>query len=170
MATDYELFYRENRHGPGEPTKEFVTFFDTYDLTKAKVLDVGCGQGRDALFIAQHGHIVTAIDLSPSGIKDLTSDATKKGLEISTHVIDVREYQSKSKFDIILIDRTLHMLSLEHRRTTLMNLLTLSRCGSHLLIADEKSNIPDYKIILEESTIDWTITMNKRGFLFALRE
>lgn len=170
MATDYEIFYRENRHGLGEPTKEFVAFFDAYDRTKAKVLDVGCGQGRDALFIAQLGHIVTAIDLSPSGLRDLKSDAIKEGLEISTQLIDVRDYESKSEFDIILIDRTLHMLSLEHRRTTLTNLLTLSRHGSHLLIADEKSNIPDFINVLKESAIDWIITMNKRGFLFALRE
>jgi len=55
MAFDYEKYYRENRHGLGEPTKEFVAFFDDFDRDGASVLDVGCGQGRDALFIARKG-------------------------------------------------------------------------------------------------------------------
>ena len=55
MTTDYEQFYRENPHGLGEPTREFVAFFDTYDRAQASVLDVGCGQGRDALFVARLG-------------------------------------------------------------------------------------------------------------------
>jgi len=52
MVFDYEKYYRENRHGLGEPAKKFVAFFDAYDRKGAKVLDVGCGQGRAALFLA----------------------------------------------------------------------------------------------------------------------
>ena len=170
MATDYEKFYQENRNGLGKPTAEFVTFFDEYSFTATKVLDVGCGQGRDALFIARLGHVVTAIDLSPTGIRDLELDAHTEGLAIVTEVNDIRHYKSTSKFEIILIDRTLHMLAKEDRRTTLINLLTLSKSGSHLLIADEKSNIPEFKEVLKKSAINWTIDMDKRGYLFAHRE
>lgn len=89
MATDYEKFYRENRHGLGEPTKEFVDFFKEYDQASANVLDIGCGQGRDALFIARLGHIVTAIDLSPTGICDLQKEAELEGLAIVAEVCDI---------------------------------------------------------------------------------
>lgn len=170
MATDYEKFYQENRNGLGKPTAEFVTFFDEYSCAAAKVLDIGCGQGRDALFIARLGHIVTAIDLSPTGIRDLELDARKEGLNIITEVSDIRHYKSTSKFEVILIDRTLHMLTKGDRRTTLVSLLTLSKSGSHLLIADEKSNIPEFKEVLKSSAINWTIDMDKKGYLFAHRE
>lgn len=89
MATDYEKYYQDIPHGLGDPTKEFVTFFTTYNARSSKVLDVGCGQGRDALFIARLGHEVTAVDLSPTGIRDLISDANSEGLSITGVVADI---------------------------------------------------------------------------------
>jgi tellurite methyltransferase len=54
----------------GKPSQEF------YDLIHrlpphAKVLDLGCGEGRNALFLAEHGCEVTAVDISVSGIQKL---------------------------------------------------------------------------------------------------
>ncbi len=111
-----------------------------------------------------------AIDLSPTGIRDLELDARTEGLKIITEVSDIRHYKPTSKFEVILIDRTLHMLTKEDQRTTLISLLILSKSGSHLLIADEKSNIPEFKEVLKKSAINWTINMDKRGYLFARRE
>lgn len=170
MATDYEKYYRENRHGLGKPTKEFVTFFDQFDRNDAAVLDVGCGQGRDALFIARLGHEVTAIDLSPSGIRDLQNDARAEGLSIVAEVVDIRDYNSKSKFDVIIIDRTLHMLTADERTTVLRTLLGFTKKGSHLLIADEKSNMPSFKAVFDNSEWSWTPTLERRGFYFAIRD
>ena len=133
------------------------------ETAQSKVLDVGCGQGRDALFIARRGRFVTAIDLSPSGIRDLQKDAASEGLTITTEVADIRDYKSKCRYDIILIDRTLHMLALDDRIAVLRNLLALSRSGTHLLIADERSNIPAFKAVLDESCWIWTFSMRLVG-------
>lgn len=170
MATDYEKFYRENRHGLGEPTKEVAEFFDTYGQSRLTVLDVGCGQGRDALFIARLGHYVTAVDLSPSGIGDLREDAAAEGLVIETEVTDIRDYKTKSRFDIILIDRTLHMLATEDRTTLLKKLLELSKRGTQVLIVDERLNLPAFKATLSASRWKWTIALERRGFLFVQRD
>lgn len=34
-----------------------------------KVLDIGCGEGKDAVFLARNGYLVTAFDLSEAGIE-----------------------------------------------------------------------------------------------------
>ena len=34
-----------------------------------KVLDIGCGEGKDAVFFARNGYDVTAFDLSKEGIE-----------------------------------------------------------------------------------------------------
>jgi len=170
MAFDYEKYYRENRHGLGEPTKEFVAFFDDFDRDGASVLDVGCGQGRDALFIARKGHTVVAIDSSPSGIRDLRKDADAEGLSITAYVIDIREFKSRKRFDIILIDRTLHMLPMDDSVTLLGKLLKLSKSGGHVLIADEQSNLPSFKSVIEASNWNWATTLNRHGFLFIHRD
>lgn len=169
MATDYESFYRENRHGLGEPTREFVKFFEEYDRPGAKVLDLGCGQGRDALFIARLGHAVTAVDISPSGIDDLRKDAAAEKLQIEAEVADIRHYESTREFDVILIDRTLHMLNADEREAVLQKTLGLTTCGAYVLIADERSNLPAFKTVLEASKWKWQTILEQRGFLFVTR-
>ncbi|MEH6527669.1 MAG: methyltransferase domain-containing protein [Sneathiella sp.] len=169
MATDYEEFYLENRHGLGEPTKEFVTFFNSYDKKVARVLDVGCGQGRDSLFIARLGHLVTAVDQSPSGIRDLNLDANAETLAIAAETADIREHVWPGPFDVIVIDRTLHMLGAEERLTVLHALLVATAPQSHVLIADERSNIPAFKEVFEKSGWIWTPVLERRGFLFVQR-
>jgi 2-polyprenyl-3-methyl-5-hydroxy-6-metoxy-1,4-benzoquinol methylase len=170
MATDYEIFYQDNRHGLGEPTNEFVSFFENYTETSSDVLDVGCGQGRDALFIARLGHRVTAIDLSPTGISELNADAEAEDLKITGVVGDVRHYDYSGKFDVIVIDRTLHMLNELERLDTLRKLLTLTSNGSHILIADERSNIPALVGIFKDSQWSWCTTLEDKGLLFMRRQ
>ena len=53
---NYEKEYQNSRNVCGEPFPEIVEFFENYDDECATVLDSGCGQGRDALFIARKGH------------------------------------------------------------------------------------------------------------------
>ena len=71
-----------------------------------------CRQGRDALFIARHGHHVLGVDLSPTGIRDRTIAAKIEGLPIQGTVADLTTYNPSGFFDIILCDRTLHTLPL----------------------------------------------------------
>lgn len=166
MPFDYDELYQNERNALGEPGKEFVRFFKSYAKTGASVLDIGCGQGRDALFIARLGHRVLGVDLSPAGIADLLRDASAANLAVDGMVVDIVSYQPDQQFDIVLIDRTLHMLSEADR---LMVLDRLARCvvpGGFLLIADEKSNFPAMKAILAEWEIDWRPVLEKGGHLF----
>ena len=169
MATDYERFYQDNPRGLGAPTKEFVAFFDDYDRQCANVLDVGCGQGRDALFIARLGHAVTAIDHAPSGICDLKADAAREGLSINAQTADIRGNDWGGPFDVIVIDRTLHMLGESDRLDVLKDLVAATGPGSYLLIADERSNLPSFRMVLDASQWVWDVVLERRGFLFVKR-
>ena len=170
MPTDYEKLYQEQRHALGEPTKEFVTFFDQYEKENAAVLDVGCGQGRDALFIARRGHQVTGVDISRTGVAQLLEDALREGLPIQAHVADLRDYAPQETYDVLLIDRTLHMLDRETRLQLLARLLRATREGGYLLIADEKSNLPAMQALLDADREQWTVLKQAGGFLFARKE
>ena len=55
MSYDYDALYARTPDALGAPTRAFVDFFDGYDRPNVRVLDIGCGQGRDALFIARLG-------------------------------------------------------------------------------------------------------------------
>lgn len=47
-----------------------------------KVLDIGCGEGKDAVFLARNGYVVTAFDLSEAGIEK----GKKLAEKCNTHV------------------------------------------------------------------------------------
>lgn len=138
--------------------------------TNCDILDVGCGQGRDALFIARLGHQVTAIDQSPSGIRDLAADAAAEGLAINVIAADIREYSWGGEFDVIVVDRTLHMLTLKEATKVLRSLLKATRKRSHILIADERSDIPTFSSVFDDSRWNWSTTLAHKGFLFMARD
>ena len=50
-------------------------------LPPGTALDLGCGEGGDAIWLAQHGWQVTAVDVSPTALKRAMDDAASAGIE-----------------------------------------------------------------------------------------
>ena len=76
--TDYDKYY-EVEDLFGEPYPELIDFFRRYE-PKGKMIDLGCGQGRDLIYLARLGYIVTGIDNSKVGIDQMNSISEKEGL------------------------------------------------------------------------------------------
>ncbi|SDE62155.1 class I SAM-dependent methyltransferase [Limimaricola pyoseonensis] len=169
MAYDYDKLYGETPDALGSPTKAFVDFFDRFGPKPTRVLDVGCGQGRDALFIARRGHSVLDVDLSPNGISDLEAAARQDGLAIEAVVADVTTYTPPGLFGVIVIDRTLHMLGRAERMSVLAALLDHVEDHGWLLIADEPSNMADFRSVLSAHRAEWATEYQASGYLFAKR-
>lgn len=166
MPTDYDNIYQEKRHALGKPTDAFVQFFENYQKEAATVLDVGCGQGRDALFIARLGHRVLGVDISPTGIAQLLEDAAAENLQIAGVVADLNDYEPSGEFDVIVVDRTLHMLGVDARLSLLKRLLGVVADAGYILIADEKSNLPAMRDVLKDDNRSWHSVKDTQGFLF----
>jgi len=54
-----------------------------------KLLDLGCGLGRHSILFAQHGFLVSALDLSVEGTNYLIDWAAKENLDINVQVADM---------------------------------------------------------------------------------
>jgi len=52
------------------------------ELPRGRALDVACGTGRNALFLAAAGYEVDAIDISPAGLERARAAAAARGLEV----------------------------------------------------------------------------------------
>jgi len=165
MPNDYEKIYREQRHALGEPSKEIIRFFEQIPPF-VRILDIGCGQGRDALALARLGHHVVGVDLSKSGIAQLREDAEREGLPIQGIVADILEFEPNGLFDIILFDRTLHMLKATDRLRVLTRLQKYVEKEGYILINDQKKNLPEMEGLLIRESAAWIVRKKQRGFLF----
>lgn len=63
----------EEEENPGwnlaEPTETLKDMLPRLKLPKSKILVMGCGDSHDAAYFAEHGHLVTAVDISPHAIE-----------------------------------------------------------------------------------------------------
>lgn len=93
-----------------------------YDIMKIlppikpyRVLDIGCGEGKDAVFFAKCGYDVTAFDISEQGIEKAKKLAEHNQVEINFFKADILDYRPDTEFDIIFSSGVFHFLSKEKR-------------------------------------------------------
>ncbi len=74
-------------------------------LPPGRLLDVACGRGRNALFLAEQGHAVHAIDYSAEGIGLLLAEAAGRQLEITAEHVDLEHTPAlpAAAFDAVIV-------------------------------------------------------------------
>ena len=106
LKVEYDKYYQtENLFG--EPYPELIEFYSSIK-NKGRLLDLGCGQGRDSIPLAKLGFSVTGIDNSIVGIEQLNEIAKKEGLSLKGIVGDIYSYSSFREFEFILLDSMFH--------------------------------------------------------------
>jgi tellurite methyltransferase len=71
-------------------------------LPKGKSLDIATGEGRNAIFLAQNGFDVEAVDISKMGLRKARKLAKEMGVKIRTFDVDLDTYQiKKGQYDLI---------------------------------------------------------------------
>lgn len=68
----------------GEPNRHVVS--ETSDLPPGAALDVGCGEGADAIWLAERGWRVTAVDLSVVALERGAANAAAAGAAIADRI------------------------------------------------------------------------------------
>ncbi|MDX6751960.1 methyltransferase domain-containing protein [Geminicoccaceae bacterium 1502E] len=80
---------RWGERGPQEAMPEPWLAAKAGQLPQGAVLDVACGQGRHALWLAARGWRVTALDVSPVALATLRERAAARGLDVATVARDL---------------------------------------------------------------------------------
>jgi len=139
-VTDYELEYQWSEAACGDPFPEFVELFKALPVAST-VLDLGAGQGRDTLVAARLGHKVVAVDISPTGIDQILVAAQRENLSIEAIVSDLTKYSPNGKFDVVVLDRIVHMFKDIEDKTALLSKAAQATAESgYALVADTPSN------------------------------
>lgn len=84
-------------------------------LKPLRILDIGCGEGKDAVFLARNGYAVTAFDIAESGLKKARELADRSGVHIDFFKANILDFRPQIEFDIIFSSGVLHYLPQELR-------------------------------------------------------
>jgi len=131
--------YRRGEHTNEDPYPLLVQFIS--DLAPGRALDVACGAGRHAIWLAGRGWQVTAVDYSPAAIEILRERAMQTGLHINTRVADLEHQEfviENAFYDLVVVCNYL-------QRSLFRSLKDGTRIGGIVLAAiamvDEDPNI-----------------------------
>ncbi len=105
----------------GETPNAFVrAAADTWCPGEQDILVLGAGEGRNAVFLAQQGHAVTAVDYSAEGLRKTMRLAGAADVDVTTLEADVREWTPDRTWDAVV--------------TTFLHLPPADRPGLYALI------------------------------------
>jgi SAM-dependent methyltransferase len=169
-VTDYEVQFQKTHDACGPPFPELLAFFEHYNKTGARVLDLGCGQGRDALFIARRGHQVLGVDISRTGVSQMLEESEREGLSVSGVVANAVVYDPPGDFDLVILDRVLHMLEDDRERLAVLEKASsVTRPGGFVLIADTPKHQQLIRSFFEDRPDEWAKIRDRKDFIFAQR-
>lgn len=117
-ATDYDRRYKIEDYYWG-----LVPNSICYELMKIlppvrpyRVLDIGCGEGKDAVFLAKCGYVVTAFDVSAQGIEKAKRLAEHNKVDVNFFKADIFDYCPDREYDIIFSSGVIHILPKDRRQ------------------------------------------------------
>lgn len=88
-ADDWDERYLDAPVWSGNPNGSLVA--EVAGLPRGRALDVGAGEGGDALWLAERGWTVVASDLSAAGLDRMTSEADRRRLMVTPLVADAND-------------------------------------------------------------------------------
>lgn len=105
------------------------------DLTPGRALDLGCGEGGDAIWLARRDWRVTGVDISPTAVKRAAMAATEAGLvgRIAWIAADLATWQADDRFDLVAASYLQSFVDLP-RIDILRRAATWVAPGGHLLV------------------------------------
>lgn len=148
---DFDAFYRGEAPADGVPAsstvpwdtkapKENVIGWCAQGLVEGAVLDIGCGLGDNAVYLARQGFTVTGVDISPTAVRIAAGRASDAGVdvgvEVAFEVADATVLDGyTAAFDTVVDSGMFHCLDDADRRAYLAAAHRATRPGATLLLS-----------------------------------
>ena len=140
------------------PSPELAAFIASGLIPEnSNCLDVGCGSGNEAIFLAQCGYNVTGIDFSKKALEIADKKAKTDKLEIKWMPEDVTDINLMSNsFDFINDRGCFHHINENERQQYADEMCRLLKAGGRLLIRGSRNQDSAEKgfVIVNEECID----------------
>jgi 2-polyprenyl-3-methyl-5-hydroxy-6-metoxy-1,4-benzoquinol methylase len=99
---DWDARYAADPALWGELPNQFVRA-RVADAEPGRAVDLGCGNGRNAVWLARRGWHVEAVDISAVGIEQAQQRAERAGVHVAWEVGDALEWQPAEPLDLVLV-------------------------------------------------------------------
>ena len=127
-----------------------------------KVLDIGCGEGKDAVFLARCGYDVSAFDISEAGLEKTQRLADKTRVHVHTFRANMWDYRLDEEYDVLFSSGALNYIKPELRNEIIENYKSHVKANGivtlHVFVEKPFITAPPEK---EENSFHW-----KSGQLF----
>ena len=129
----------DERRWTGEPSRFLVA--EVEGLRPGRALDLACGQGRHAVWLAERGWRVTGVDFSTVGIEKARVHAAERGVDVELVNVDLVEFAPEPEgFDLVLVFY-LHVPVEERRPVLRAARRALAPGGTFLLVGHDRTNL-----------------------------
>ncbi len=116
---------------------------DAADLSPGRALDLGCGEGRNAVWLAERGWAVTGVDFSDVGLAKAAGLAAERKVSIEWVQADVREYVPEpGAFDLVAV-LYLHLAPDERRHVLEHAAAAVAPGGVALVVGHDTTNLTE---------------------------
>lgn len=113
-------------------------------VSPGDALDMGCSNGRNALYLAQRGFAVTAVDANPAALGQLQSIIEQEGIDtITPRLYDISDASLDADYDFIACTVTLMFIDPSRVDAVLADMQQRTRAGGYNLIVCAMDS-PDY--------------------------
>ncbi len=99
-----------------------------------EVLTLGAGEGRNAVWLARQGYVVTAVDYSRPALEKLHLLARRQGVEVCSYLSDVMDFELReARWDAVVL---LHMHLPPRKRSLLHRRIVKTLCPAGVLFLE----------------------------------
>jgi len=145
LVERWDASYRDGRRpgwDTGRPSTELKRLFEQKLLRPGRVLELGCGTGVNAVYLASQGCDVTAIDLAPTALQTAKERAREAGVQVRWVQADVLAPPPLEPFDLIFDRGCYHGVRRQNAAGYVETVKRLCRPGGRVLILAGNSNEP----------------------------
>jgi 2-polyprenyl-3-methyl-5-hydroxy-6-metoxy-1,4-benzoquinol methylase len=138
------------------PDENLITYFDRGILKEGKALDIGCGKGRNSIYIAKKGLEVCGVDFSETSIEMANKIATEQGRKVKFSCQSIFDFQSeKENYDFIYDSGCFHHIKPHRREQYLSTILKYLKPNGYFAMIcfnlKGGANISDYDVYKDNS-------------------